>query len=234
MHAAHKALDTYLPCDRLPHGPLDLVQLQSHAQIVTEQAPHRAKGSSGRATVQLYSICLRASRVQDLLTGECKRGGCTFIIQSRQKADPDDLTAHTFTDVAVYQCNRGPADHSCRAQSEAANPEQQLDQPKRKRKSKKSIKVGCKVRFSVREPALAPGLVVIKWTVGGTQHAGHGTEAHAAERGLSDLFPTRLSEACRAWAAQCLLNDMTFDAIQQVCHYICYCCDCRGNYRLVS
>lgn len=221
MEAEFEADELYQPCSNLPIGLLDLELLQDYAGIVSEQAPNRTKGGSGQSEYQLYCICLQLSRVDDLLAGEAKRGGCSLNIQYRPKCrfDPEYPTVHSYSDHIVYHCNRGPADHSTE-QPEVVDPKQR---PKHgpgsyrsKIKNGESVKVGCKVHFSVRQPVLAPGVAVVKWRVGSTQHAGHGTAAHTATLGLADQFPSRLSDECRTWAAGRLLNDVPLGTILEV------------------
>ena len=85
MDAVAEEHELFQPCVTFPRGPLDLEQLQSQAEIVTERAPDRSQGGNGHTEFSLYCICLPDSRVQDLLAGESKRGGCKFITQSRRK-----------------------------------------------------------------------------------------------------------------------------------------------------
>lgn len=167
MDAVSEAQELFQPCNSFPEGPLTLEQLQSQAEIVTERAPDRSEGGSSHAEYSLYCICLPSRRVQDLKAGESQRGGCKFNIQWRRKGvfDPEHATVRSFSDVVVYHCNRGPADRSC-DEPELIDPAQRPKQGPGSRRSKvannESIKVGCQFHFSVRQPVLAPDVVIVK------------------------------------------------------------------------
>ena len=70
LDAVAEAHALFKPCETFPRGPIDLEQLQSQAEAVTERAPDRPQGGRGHAEFSLCCTCLSDSRVQDLLAGE--------------------------------------------------------------------------------------------------------------------------------------------------------------------
>lgn len=130
------------------------------------------------------------------------------VVISVHPSDPKHPTAHSFREVVIYDCNRGP-----QPLSELVDPANRPKQGPGSRTSK--INHSESVRFSVRDPVLAQGVIIVKWTVGSTQHVGHGAEAHTALRGIADGLLTRLSAEVRAWTAGRILNDVPI--IIEVC-----------------
>jgi hypothetical protein len=144
------------------------------------------KGSPKRAL-------LPESRLDDFILGEEIKGRCKLLKSSvREKEAPSSIRKDAYLSSCHLHCNHGPEDNRAKGSVDTKGP-----QRRSKIKAGESIKVGCRLGYSVKKPSDHAGYLIV--TAVSLDHVdSSGAACHEQLQGRLQLSP-KISETTKNW-----------------------------------